>query len=103
MKALLVILIILFFLFEIVNWFTLQALRVKIKFQKEHVSQSQANRILKQIRYIYFWLSSDYYFNRLRQLYFFVYGSPEVSIETKEQLYKSLNRRFVKGLRRIYR
>jgi uncharacterized membrane protein YwzB len=102
LKEIIAILLILFFAFETINWFTLQALRMKMKFQKHHATQEQATRVLKQVRLIYFWLSSDYYFNRLRELYYFVYESPEVQIETKDGLYKSLTRRFVKDLRRVY-
>lgn len=102
MKEIIMILLIAFFVFETINWFSLQTLRLKLKFQKSHVTQAQAERVLKQVRFIYFWLSSSYYFNRLRELYFFVYESPEVSIETKDALYKSLTRRFVSGLRRVY-
>jgi uncharacterized membrane protein YwzB len=96
------LLVVLFLLFETINWFRLQSLRLKIKFQKHHCTQEQANIILKRVRLIYFWLSSDYYYNRLRELYFFVYESPEVSYEIKDGLYHSLSRRFVKGLTKAY-
>jgi len=101
-KAALTIVIISFFVLETINWFTLQALRLKMKFQRGHATQAQAERVLRQVRFIYFWLASGYYFDRLRELYFFVYESPEVSVETKDALYKSLSRRFVRGLRRVY-
>ena len=78
---------------ETINWFVLQTLRLKMKFQKGHVTQ---------VRLIYFWLSSPYYFDRLREIYFLVYESPDVELETKNALYKSLSRRFVSGLRRVY-
>ncbi|MEN2766967.1 hypothetical protein [Ornithinibacillus xuwenensis] len=101
MKIAITIVVILFFVFETINWFTLQGLRLKMKFQKQPVTQEQANRVLKQVRFIYFWLSSDYYFNRLRELYYLVCQSQNVNHETKEGLYSSLNRRFVRGINRV--
>lgn len=102
MKEIVMIIVVLFFAFETINWFVLQSLRIKMKLQKGYTTEAQATRVLKQVRFIYFWLSSDYYFNRLRELYFMVYESPEVSFETKQALYKSLSRRFVSGLRKVY-
>ena len=101
MKETLFVLITLFLLFETINWFTFTAKLLKYSFQKEPITEEQAKGILKHIRLIYFWLSSPYYFNKLRKAYYMVFESPAVSKETKEALRKSLSRRFVRGLAKV--
>ena len=101
MKEFLILLLVLFLVFETINWFTMTTKLLKYNFQKEHISEEQAKGILKHVRLIYFWLSSPYYFNKLREAYYIVLNSPNVSKETQENLRKSLVRRFVRGLPKV--
>lgn len=100
-KAILVLLIIIFFIFQTANWFILQAYRIKLNFQKNPVTQMQAERLLKQIRFIYFWLMSSYYTSRMKEIYYLAYNSPEVEVETVEKLRRSIGRRMVRGLPKL--
>lgn len=102
MKEFLFILLALFLLFETINWFTMTTKLLKYTFQKEPLTEEQAKGIHKHIKLIYFWLSSPYYFNKLRKAYFLVYESPTVKPETKIALRKSLTRRFVHNLPKVY-
>ena len=101
MEKFLVSIIVLFFVFETVNWFILQTIRTKVVFQSHPCTEQQAKRMLRHVRLIYFWLSSDYYWTRMQDTYAVVVASPDVSNETKRELYKSLHRRFVKNLVKV--
>ncbi|WP_428909689.1 hypothetical protein [Niallia sp. Krafla_26] len=90
--------IIAFLVFQTINWFVLQAYRVKLDFQKHSITQAQAERCLLHIRLMYFWLLSDYYTGRMTEIYYLAYESPEVSIETVERMRRSMKRRMVRGL-----
>lgn len=65
-----------------INWFVLQAYRVKLDFQKTSVTQAQAERMVLRIGLMYFGLQSDYYTDRMKELYYLAYNSPEVHPET---------------------
>lgn len=93
--------IIVFLALETINWFVFTTKLMKYNFQKSALTEAQARAILKHVRFIYFWLSSSYYFNKLREAYYLVHSSGNVSSQTKEELRKSLNRRFVRGLPKV--
>ena len=78
LEEIIVGLIIIYLVFNTINWFVLQAYRVKLDFQKTSVTQTQAERIVLHIRLMYFWLQSDYYTDRMKGLYYLDYNSPEV-------------------------
>lgn len=101
MGEIIIVVIIAFFVFETINWFVLAGKMMKYNFQKGALTEKQAKGLLKHIRFIYFWLSSPYYFNKLREAYHLTYSSPEVSDKTKEGMRISLTRRFVRGLPKI--
>lgn len=100
-KAVLAILLIIFFIFQTANWFVMQAYRIKLDYQKTPVTQKQAERLLKQVRFIYFWLMSSYYTNRMKEVYYLMYNSPDVELETIEKMRKSVGRRMVRGLPKL--
>jgi hypothetical protein len=102
MGEILIGLVVLFFVFETINWFVFVGKMMKFNFQKESLTEKQAKGLHKHITYIYFWLSSPYYYGKLRESYFLVHGSEGVSVETKEAMRKSLNRRWVRGLPKNY-
>lgn len=101
MGEIIIIVFISFLVFETINWFIFAGKMMKYNFQKESITEEQAIGLLKHIRLIYFWLSSPYYFNKLRESYSLVFSSSSVSDKTKEEMRKSLTRRFVKGLPKV--
>lgn len=64
----------------------------------ERITEKEANRFLKSMRFVLWVPYTTKYFTRMREAYRYIYESPLVSFETKRKLHKSLKWRLVKGI-----
>jgi hypothetical protein len=97
LKEVIIVLIVLFIPLQIIFGSIINIQLAKFKLKKR-ITDEDATKLCKTLKFVWWVPYTNSYFNRMRQLYYFVYSSPLVDLETKRSLYKSMRWRLVRGL-----
>lgn len=78
------------------------AIKIKLSLSKlrrtDKITEDDALQFYNSMKTVLWVPYTTKYFNRLREAYSYIYGSPLVSFETKKKVHKSLKFRLVQGI-----